>query len=103
MSDIPFAEIESPFFQQMILCATDLRYDLILSHSTISSDVQKLHSFAKSWVISKVKVCVLLYLDDSITPINTNINYLLNSKLHLEFLLQWMLFPQNIECFRLWE
>lgn len=52
----PFSEVENPYFQQMLLCATDQKYDLTLLHSTISSDIHKFHYIAKSWIKTMAQV-----------------------------------------------
>nr|CAH0103797.1 unnamed protein product [Daphnia galeata] len=45
MSDIPFSEIENPFFKQMMLCASDNQYKPVLSRSTVRDDIEKIHTF----------------------------------------------------------
>lgn len=50
MSDIPFSEIENPFFKQMMLCASDNQYKPVLSRSTVRDDIEKIHVFFKKLV-----------------------------------------------------
>ena len=56
MSDIPFSEIENPFFKQMMLCASDNQYKPVLSRSTVRDDIEKIHVFSKNLIKRKAKV-----------------------------------------------
>ena len=62
MSDIPFSEIENPFFKQMMLCASDNQYKPVLSRSTVRDDIKRSTVMPASFFSRQIAIYVLILI-----------------------------------------